>query len=115
MRAEDIAVVGMACVFPGAPDLTAYWHNLVGAVDAITELPADRWPGSRGVDLPPDHDAHISCHRGGFIRTPYLFDPARYRVMPNVARHGDPDQFILLDVVAAALEDAGIGPDDSRR
>ena len=115
MPKGDIAVVGMACVFPGAKDLDAYWRNLTSGVDAIGELPAERWPGSRNVDLPPTHPAHIGCRRGGFVATPYLFDPARYGVMPKVARHGDPDQFILLDVLAAALADAGIGPDDPRR
>ncbi len=115
MSQRDIAVVGMACVFPGAADLASYWRNIVDGVDAIGELPADRWPGSRNVDLPPEHPAAIGCRRGGFIPTPYLFDALRFKVMPSVARRGDPDQFILLQILADALEDAGIGADDPRR
>jgi acyl transferase domain-containing protein/phosphopantetheinyl transferase len=105
----------MACVFPGAENLNRFWRNLACGTDAISRLPVDRWPGSRNVDLPPDHGAYIGCRRGGFVPTPYHFDPARHKVMPNVAAHGDPDQFILLDILADALDDAGIGPDDPRR
>ncbi|MFV1957972.1 MAG: beta-ketoacyl synthase N-terminal-like domain-containing protein, partial [Planctomycetota bacterium] len=115
MNDGDVAVIGMACVFPGAPDLGAYWRNLSRGRDAIGPLPEDRWPGHRGTSLPADHPAAIPCRRGGFIQTPYHFDAARHRVMPNVARHGDPDQFLLLDVLADALADAGVGPDDDVR
>ena len=115
MSRTDVAIVGMACVFPGAGDLDTYWRNLARGVDAISDLPAGRWPGSRNATLPPDHEAHIACRRGGFIPTPYLFDAARHGVTPNVARHGDPDQFILLDLLDDALRDAGVARDDPAR
>ena len=47
MRDSDVAIVGLACVFPGAADLASYWRNIVNGVDAISALPDDRWPGSR--------------------------------------------------------------------
>ena len=47
MSAAPVAVVGMACIFPGAPNLEAYWHNLAGGVDAITDVP----PGTREARL----------------------------------------------------------------
>lgn len=109
MSERDIAIVGMACVFPKAPNLQSYWHNIVNAVDAIEPLPQDRWPGSRNTVLPRDHFAHVSFTRGGFIPTPFLFDPLRFKIMPKVVKTGDIDQFILLHVMAEALEDAGIG------
>ena len=89
MPNRDVAVVGMACVFPDAADLASYWRNLVNGVDAIRDLPSERWAGSRNLDLPPGHPGHISCRRGGFIPTPFLFDPLRFKVMPNVARDGE--------------------------
>ncbi|HXV75065.1 MAG TPA: beta-ketoacyl synthase N-terminal-like domain-containing protein [Candidatus Polarisedimenticolaceae bacterium] len=109
MNPRDVVVVGMACVFPGADDVATFWRNVVAGKDAIGDVPAGRWPGSRLTELPPDHEGHVGCRRGGFISTPYLFDPLRHRVMPRVARHGDVDQFILLDVIADALADAAIG------
>ena len=42
MSSAGVAVVGMACVFPGAPDLETYWRNLRDGVDAITDAPSDR-------------------------------------------------------------------------
>ena len=39
----DVAIIGMACVFPGAPDLETFWHNIVNKVDAITDVPPERW------------------------------------------------------------------------
>ena len=107
---DDVAIIGMACVFPEAADLRAYWRNVVNGVDAIRQLPPDRWPGSRNTSLPSGHFAHIGCQRGGFIPTPFLFDPLRFKVPPAVAAHGDVDQFILLHVLGDALADAGIGP-----
>ena len=61
MLNRDIAVVGLACVFPDAADLSAYWRNLVNGVDAIRDLPPERWAGSRNLDLPPGHAGHIAC------------------------------------------------------
>ena len=39
----DVAIIGMACVLPGAPDLDTFWHNIVNKVDAITDVPPERW------------------------------------------------------------------------
>jgi acyl transferase domain-containing protein/phosphopantetheinyl transferase len=115
MSHRDVAVVGMACVFPGADDARAFWRNIVSGRDAIREVPPGRWPGSRLASLPPEHEGHVGCRRGGFISTPYLFDPVRHRVMPKVAQFGDVDQFILLDVLSDALADAGVGQDHPAR
>jgi len=103
---RDVAVVGMACIFPGAADLASYWRNVANGVDAISELPAGRWPGSRNLELPAGHLAHIPCRRGGFVPTPLWFDAVRHRVMPSAVDHGDPDQFIVLELMSRALADA---------
>lgn len=115
MTGRDVAVVGMACVFPDAADMSSYWRNLVNGVDAIRDLPPERWAGSRNLDLPPGHAGHIACRRGGFVPLPFLFDPLRFKVMPNVVRDGDVDQFVILRVLADALEDAGIGEEHACR
>jgi len=115
MNSGKVAIVGMACVYPGAENVTRYWSNIANGVDSTSELPSDRWPGSRNFDLPATHEAHIPCRRGGFIPTPFLFDALRFKVMPSVVRGGDPDQFILLQILGDALRDAGISEHDPRR
>jgi acyl transferase domain-containing protein/phosphopantetheinyl transferase (holo-ACP synthase) len=103
---SDIAIVGMACIFPGAPDLAAYWKNLRAGVDAIEDVPAGRWdpvfydPASSSPD-------RFYCKRGGFIDTFARFDAASHGVMPVAARGAEPDQLLTLDVATRALADAG--------
>ncbi len=104
----EVAIVGMAAVFPGAPDLATYWSNILAGVDAITEVPASRWDPSYY-----DPDAAVTrrsdrlyCRRGGFV-APVGFDPVRFGIMPVAVSGGEPDQLIVLHVAAAALADAG--------
>lgn len=111
---EPVAIVGMACIFPGAPDLARYWQNIQGGVDAISEVPAARWdplfydPDSSAVD-------RFYCRRGGFVDDYVSFDPLRYGVMPRAAESADPDQLLSLRVGVEALQDAGYGERDFPR
>ncbi|HEY4245015.1 MAG TPA: beta-ketoacyl synthase N-terminal-like domain-containing protein [Kofleriaceae bacterium] len=104
---EPVAIVGMAAVFPGAADLDTYWANLAGGVDAIRDVPADRWdpiyfdPAAKTVD-------RIYCRRGGFVAA--TFDPIEFGIMPVAAATAEPDQLLALHVAARALADAGYGP-----
>ena len=50
-----MAIVGMACVMPGAPDVEAFWANIVDGIDSVTEVPASRWTLATHYD--PDHDS----------------------------------------------------------
>ncbi|MGE0536997.1 MAG: beta-ketoacyl synthase N-terminal-like domain-containing protein [Pirellulales bacterium] len=105
---RDIAVVGMACIFPKARNLREYWANLAGGVDCISERPPKRWRFHPNFDFPEDHDAYIPFSRGGFLGDDVLFDPVPYGVLPNLVRHGDPDQFFMLHIIDEALRDAKI-------
>ncbi len=108
-----IAIVGMACTFPGAPDLQAYHANLQRGTDAITEVPPKRWdpvffdPSSSEID-------RFYCRRGGFIGDQLLFDPLPYGIMPVAAEGSEPDQMLALDLVNRALKDAGMDTDVPR-
>src|SRR6476469_8880957 len=101
-----IAIVGMACVLPGAPDLASYWRNVEGGVDAIGEVPATRWdpvfydPTSTAAD-------RFYCKRGGFVDAYARFDAVGFGVMPVAAEGAEPDQLLTLDVATRALKDAG--------
>ena len=102
----DVAIIGMACVFPKAPDLPTFWRNICEGVDAITDVPPDRWdplfydPASSAPD-------RVYARRGGFIDEYALFDAARFGLMPKAAKGAEPDQLLALQVAADALADAG--------
>ncbi len=114
-ESRDVAIVGMAGVFPGAPNVRRYWRNIVNGVDAIDHRPAARWRGIDYQQFDEGHESRIDTIRGGFIDEPYWFDPLRHKVMPNIARYGDADQLVLLDIVADALADANVPDGDAVR
>ncbi|MER6065150.1 SDR family oxidoreductase [Streptomyces sp. NPDC001792] len=99
----DIAIVGMACMFPGAPDLAAFWSNVVTGRDAVTEVPPERW------DPAVHHAAGSTASKwGGFLpRIP--FDPLRYGIPPASLGSVEPVQLLSLEAARRALEDAGYG------
>jgi acyl transferase domain-containing protein len=101
----DVAIIGMACLFPGAPDVQTYWENIVSKVDCITEAPDD-WEGHVYYDPNSKANDRIYCKRGGFL-TDLHFSPAQYGVMPRAVDGADPDHFIGLLIAARALADAG--------
>jgi acyl transferase domain-containing protein/NAD(P)H-dependent flavin oxidoreductase YrpB (nitropropane dioxygenase family) len=105
-RPSDIAIIGMACLLPQAPDLETYWENILNRVNAITEVPPDRWDSSLYYDTDPKTRDKVYSRWGGFIPdTP--FDPMAYGIPPNVLSSIEPSQLLTLDVVRAALKDAG--------
>src|SRR5262249_51697475 len=78
-RPSDIAVIGMSCILPKAPDVDTFWTNILGKVDAITEVPADRFDWRAYYDPDPAARDKIYSKWGGFI-DPVPFDPARYGI-----------------------------------
>ena len=106
---EAIAIVGMACRFPGAPDLASFWSLLEAGGDAITDGRPDKGPWA-GMAGDPNAD-DIDYRRGGFIEGLDQFDNRFFRIAPIAARTMDPKQRILLETTWQALEDAGIDPE----
>jgi acyl transferase domain-containing protein/phosphopantetheinyl transferase len=112
---KAVAVVGMSCVFPKAANLKQYWANLVNAVDAVGSPPPGRWAGCSNFTRPADHEAFISCSRGGYLDFEVAIDPVAYGIPPHLIRHGDPDQFFTLHLIDHALRDARIAEDSPLR
>ena len=106
---EGIAIVGMACRFPGAPDLDSFWRLLEAGNDAVTDGRGDSgtW-GGLAKDLPTEYAAF---RQGGFVDKIDRFDSRFFRIAPIEARMMDPRQRMLLETSWQALEDAGIDPD----
>ncbi|MEW6218657.1 MAG: beta-ketoacyl synthase N-terminal-like domain-containing protein [Thermodesulfobacteriota bacterium] len=104
---RDVAIVGMAGLFPQAPDLKAFWHNIVAGRDCIT----DPLPSSLVAQVydPDSRESNrIACRRGGYLHELPPFVPARYGVMPRAVDGAEPEHFVALVVAHAALADAGL-------
>lgn len=114
VQPEPVAVVGMACRFPGAPDLDRFWELLKNGVDAVTEVPRERWDLEQWFDPNPNAPGKINTRYGGFIEGVEYFDAAFFSIPPREANRMDPGQRILLELVWKALEHAYIPPDSLR-
>ncbi|MDE0233765.1 MAG: polyketide synthase, partial [bacterium] len=112
--AEPIAIVGMACKFPGADDLDAFWQLLLEGKNTVTEgLPGSG--GDRLGDLFADPSArNEACRFGAFVDGIEQFDAAFFRISPVEAQLLDPQQRMMLEVGWQALEDACIDPERLR-
>lgn len=106
---EALAIIGMACRFPGgAQDVDAYWQLVRDGVDAIVEVPSDRWDVGRFYDPDPGRPGRSHVRHGGFLREGLTaFDPAFFGIPPREAAILDPQQRLLLKVAYEAIEDAG--------
>lgn len=106
-----IAIVGMACRFPGARTLEEFWALQRDGKDAIGPVPRGRWSTEAWYDPDPNAPGKMSVREGGFIEDIELFDADFFNISPREARALDPQQRLLLEVAWEALENAGIAPD----
>jgi acyl transferase domain-containing protein/SAM-dependent methyltransferase len=112
IRGPDIAVIGMACRFPGADDYRQLWVNLLNATNSITEIPPNRWDwrpyfGELGIEINKSRSKW-----GGFIHDADKFEPEFFGISPREAVWMDPQQRIALELTWQCLEDAGYRPAD---
>jgi acyl transferase domain-containing protein/NAD(P)-dependent dehydrogenase (short-subunit alcohol dehydrogenase family) len=111
----DVAIIGMACRFPGAPDYRSFWRNLVNGASAITEVPPDRWPVDQYYSADRNSPGKSNSKWGGFLENIHAFDHHFFGISPREAKNMDPQQRLLLEEVWHCLEDSGIRPADLRR
>ncbi|HEY9783799.1 MAG TPA: beta-ketoacyl synthase N-terminal-like domain-containing protein, partial [Candidatus Obscuribacterales bacterium] len=107
-RENDIAIVGMSCIFPKAADVESYWQNILNKVDAIIEIPPEQWDWREYYDENPLARDKIYSKWGGFIDH-IQFEPAKYGIPPSSLASIDPMQLLLLELTDRALNDAGYG------
>ena len=116
---EPVAIVGMACRFPGADGISAFWRLLEEGGNAVQEGVPGSGIGRIGALFPDDTGQIHACRFGAYLDPDVIerFDAAFFRISPVEAQLLDPQQRLILETSWRALEDAGIDPDllkDSR-
>ena len=105
---DQVAIVGMACRFPGAPDLESYWKQLEAGSDLVTDGRCDPGPWNGIIGDPSAKESEYRI--GGFVDGLDQFDASFFGIRPIEANMMDPRQRMLLETSWHALEDAGIDP-----
>jgi acyl transferase domain-containing protein len=105
-KLQDVAIIGMSCLYPKAPNLAAFWQNILAGVDAIGEPPE----GTVAAEIyDPETDANDRLYtvKGGYVGDLITFDPTKFGVIPRSIDGGEPEHFVALQLAHDALEDAG--------
>jgi acyl transferase domain-containing protein len=99
---EPIAIIGLDCIFPGAPDAQSFWRNILNKVSNIGD-PLPTW----NAELYLDKKGATSTQKGGYLKDLYRFNPVEFGIMPSSIDGGEPDQFLALSIAHRTLADAG--------
>jgi len=107
-----VAVIGAGCRYPGGVrDPASFWQLLQARRVAVGRPPPDRWDPARFLDPDPDTPGYLYVQEGAFLEGPIdRFDAAAFGISPREAAAMDPQQRMILEVAAEALENAGIAP-----
>ncbi|PBC86362.1 MULTISPECIES: type I polyketide synthase [unclassified Streptomyces] len=111
----DIAIVGMACCYPGAADTARFWSNIVSGVDSVTEVPAERWDTGTYHDPDPARAGERTPSRWGGFLPAVPFDALAHGIPPASLAAIEPVQLLALEAAAKALADAGYAERDFDR
>lgn len=102
---EDIAVIGMSCVLPGAKDAGTFWSNILAKRNCIGDAP-EEWLDGKFDEAMSEPD-HVYTKKIGLLGDLADFDPLEFGIVPNSLSGTEPDHFLALKMAARALTHAG--------
>ena len=106
-RPADVAIIGVAGIFPKADSIAELWENILDKVDGTIEIPRERWDWRLYFNEDRTSPDSIYSRWGGFLND-LLFDPLQYGIPPRAMKAVDPLQLMTLEVVRRCLADAGL-------
>ncbi len=108
-KSSDIAIIGMACRFPGGVDSPeSLWQILTSGTDTIEPIPPERWDSGL-------YDHERVCRYGGFIKQVDRFDAEFFNLSPREARLMDPQHRLLMETAWETFENAAINPQQAKK
>ena len=108
---EPVAIIGMACRFPGSKNISEFWRQLVAGENAVVKGPPESVIGRVGQHFPESNGKFSALRYGAFVEDLDQFDAEFFRISPIEAQMLDPQQRMMLEVSWQALEDAAIDPE----
>ncbi|HEX3641760.1 MAG TPA: beta-ketoacyl synthase N-terminal-like domain-containing protein, partial [Ktedonobacteraceae bacterium] len=108
---DAIAIIGLGCRFPGTNNPDEFWQLLHDGIDAISEVPSNRWDLQKFYNPDRGIPGKMNTRWGGFITDVEMFDPYFFGISPREAAGMDPQQRLLLEVAWETLENAGQAPE----
>ncbi|MCK4896838.1 MAG: nitronate monooxygenase, partial [Candidatus Heimdallarchaeota archaeon] len=111
---SKVAIIGLGCVFPDAPNIDQYWKNILNKKYSVTEVSIDRWNPKLYFDSDRNVEGKTYSKLGAFIKD-FKFNSIQYRIPPKVAELMDDVQKWSLEATRQALEDAGLPTDGKTR
>ncbi|MEW6279857.1 MAG: beta-ketoacyl synthase N-terminal-like domain-containing protein, partial [Candidatus Eremiobacterota bacterium] len=113
MARSSIAIIGMACRFPDAPDPRTLWRNILARTTSFR--PIDRWNHRLFAEAPPEDPCYTPCRRAAHLEDVASFARERFGISARRAQRMDPQQRLALEVAFEALDDAGLHRRDYSR
>ncbi len=109
LEGEGVAIIGLGCVFPDAPNIDAYWKNIKNRVNSIHEIPKERWAGDIDLFYSEDRNAPSKTYAkiAATIRD-FKFNTLEFKIPPKVASTMGGVQKFSLVAAKEALSDAGL-------
>jgi len=104
---EPVAIIGISCRFPGAPNKETFWKNLERGIDSVDRVPSNRFGSGPAENQNQGTSTAMSQWWGGFLEEIDKFDAAFFKVLPSEAEYMEPQQRMFLEECWNALEDAG--------
>jgi acyl transferase domain-containing protein/acyl carrier protein len=109
---DEVAIIGIACKFPGANNYNQFWDNLEQGMSSINEIPIKRWQLSTFYSPEPQEPNKSISKWGGFIEGIDQFDAQFFGISAREAIRMDPQQRLMLELSWSCLEDAGYTPSE---